>query len=199
MEKIEDNKKLETFQIEMSYLKNECYLDDFQYLITHLPDYFFEIPATSTGKYHPGYAQGNGGLVRHTKAAVRIAYELLLDPSIGNKYTDKEKDLMLIALTLHDGLKLGKEKSKYTQVTHPLLAGEYIKEQKEHLHFNEQEIQFLCDVIASHMGPWNKDFDGNEVLPVPKTKYENFVHMCDYLASRKCLILEFDENNCIIG
>ena len=48
------------------------------------------------------------------------------------------------------------------------------------------------------MGPWNKDYNGNEVLPVPKTKYENFVHMCDYLASRKYLNIKFDSNNDII-
>ena len=39
----------------------------------------------------------------------------------------------------------------------------------------------------------------NEVLPIPHTKYENFVHMCDYLASRKCILFEFDENGQIIG
>ena len=60
------------------------------YLIDSLPDYFFEVAAASTGKYHPKYAQGEGGLVRHTKAAVKIAYELLADPAIGNKYTDDE-------------------------------------------------------------------------------------------------------------
>ena len=55
------------------------------------------------------------------------------------------------------------------------------------------------DVIASHMGPWTKDYNGNEVLPPPKTKYQNFVHMCDYLASRKFINLEFDDNNDVIG
>ena len=64
---------------------------------------------------------------------------------------------------------------------------------------SDENLNFLCDVIASHMGVWNKDFDGNEVLPIPKTKYQNFVHMCDYLASRKSIILEFDEDNNIIG
>ncbi len=191
--------KLACFKVEMTYIKNKNYLEDYRFLIEHLPDYFFEIPASSTGKYHPKYTQGEGGLLRHTKAAVRIAYELLQDPCIGDKYSANEKDLMLIALTLHDGLKSGKEKSKYTLFNHPLLAGEYIKENKEHLHFTDEEIDFLVKAIASHMGPWNKDYDGNVVLPVPKTKYENFVHMCDFLASRKCLLLEFDEDNNIIG
>ena len=29
----------------------------------------------------------------------------------------------------------------------------------------------------------------------PKTKYQNFVHMCDFLASRKCLLVPFDKND----
>ena len=48
------------------------------------------------------------------------------------------------------------------------------------------------------MGPWNKDYNGEEVLEKPHTKYQNFVHMCDYLASRKVLNVEFDKDNNII-
>lgn len=190
--------KVAVFEKELKYIKKESFKNDTMYLIDSLPDYFFEVAAASTGKYHPKYAQGEGGLVRHTKAAVKIAYELLADPAIGNKYTDDEKDLMIISLMLHDGLKLGKEKSKYTKFDHPLLVGEFIKENKANLNFSDDEIKFLSDAIASHMGPWTKDYDGNEVLPYPKTKYQNFVHMCDYLASKKFLNVDFDENNNIV-
>ena len=190
--------KVAVFEKELKYIKNESFKNDTMYLIDSLPDYFFEVAAASTGKYHPKYAQGEGGLVRHTKAAVKIAYELLADPAIGNKYTDDEKDLMIISLMLHDGLKLGKERSKYTKFDHPLLVGEFIKENKVNLNFSDDEINFLSDAIASHMGPWTKDYDGNEVLPYPKTKYQNFVHMCDYLASKKFLNVDFDENNNIV-
>ena len=190
--------KVAVFEKELKYIKNESFKNDTMYLIDSLPDYFFEVAAASTGKYHPKYAQGEGGLVRHTKAAVKIAYELLADPAIGNKYTDDEKDLMIISLMLHDGLKLGKDRSKYTKFDHPLLVGEFIKENKVNLNFSDDEINFLSDAIASHMGPWTKDYDGNEVLPYPKTKYQNFVHMCDYLASKKFLNVDFDENNNIV-
>lgn len=191
--------KVEKFENELEYIKNEIFKADICYLIDGLPDYFFEVPASSTGKYHPKYALGEGGLLRHTKAAVRIAYELLSDPLIGNKYTEEEKELMIMGLMIHDGLKSGKEKSQYTKVEHPLLVVDYIKENRKNLGMSDENLNFLCDVIVSHMGVWNKDFDGNEVLPIPKTKYQNFVHMCDYLASRKSIILEFDEDNNIIG
>lgn len=105
---------------------------------------------------------------------------------------------MLIALMLHDGLKSGMEHSKYTKVEHPLLAAKYVKDNTKNLGMSDEDIEFICNVISSHMGAWNKDFDGNEVLPIPKNKYQNFVHMCDYLASRKVIKLDFDENNNIV-
>lgn len=183
------------FEKELSYMKNEKIKKDAIYLIEKLPSYFFEIPASSTGKYHPSYALGEGGLLRHTKAAVRIAQELLSDPVIGDKYTDKEQDIMLMGLMIHDGLKSGKEHSKYTKFDHPLLVVKLIEEEQNNLNLSQEEQTLLKSIIASHMGPWNKDYDGNEVLPVPKTKYEKFVHMCDYLASRKCILIPFNDKN----
>ena len=53
----------------------------------------------------------------------------------------------------------------------------------------------MASAIKTHMGPWTTDYSGNEVLERPQTKYQNFVHMCDYLASRKCILVPFDKEN----
>ena len=185
----------EVFEQELKYLKTDKVRKACEVMIEKLPDYFFEIPASSTGKYHPEYATGKGGLLRHTKAAVRIGYELLSNPIIGDKYSEKEKDLMLMGLLLHDGLKLGLPKERYTRFDHPILMANYIKENAKELPLTEKEITFLQDVIKTHMGIWTTDYNGEEVLEKPKTKYQNFVHMCDYLASRKAILLPFDNNN----
>lgn len=190
--------KIKMFNDEIHYIKNDKIKESLKIMIEKLPDYFFEVAASSTGKYHPSYALGNGGLLRHTKAAVRIAYELLSNPAIGDKYTSDEKDLMIMGLILHDGLKHGMEKEKYVQFEHPLLMAKYIEDNQKDLTLSNEEIQFLKETISSHMGPWTKDYQGNEVLPKPKNKYQNFVHMCDYLASRKVLLLQFDQNNNIV-
>ncbi|HIR48537.1 MAG TPA: hypothetical protein IAB35_00985 [Candidatus Faecimonas gallistercoris] len=187
--------KVEEFEVELGYIKDETILEDCRTMIGALPDYFFLVPASSTGKYHPSYSLGEGGLLRHTKATVRIGYELLQDPCIGNKYTDNEKDIMLMGLLLHDGLKHGIPKERYVRFDHPLLMANYIMEHKADLLMSDEELELLCSVIRTHMGPWTKDYNGEEVLEAPKTKYQNFVHMCDYLASRKCLLVPFDENN----
>lgn len=185
----------EIFDMELEYLKSDRIKKACLEMVKLLPDYFYEIPASSTGKYHPEYAQGEGGLLRHSKAAMRIGYELLQDPSIGDKYTSDEKDLMLMALLIHDGLKSGNPKEKYTRFDHPILMAEYVMDNEEVLGLEMEEIEFLYDVIKTHMGVWTKDYNGNEVLEAPKTKYQNFVHMCDALASKKCILIPFDKNN----
>ena len=183
------------FEVELSYLKSDRIKNACLEMTKLLPDYFYEVPASSTGKYHPSYSLGEGGLLRHSKAAMRIGYELLQDPSIGDKYTSDEKDLMLMALLIHDGLKSGNPQEKYTRFDHPILMADYLMDCEESLGLEVEEIEFLGDVIKTHMGVWTTDYNGNEVLEKPKTKYQNFVHMCDYLASRKCLLVPFDNEN----
>ena len=188
--------KTNCFKKEINYIKDNNLKDDLKKLIKLLPDYFFEIPASSTGKYHPKFALGEGGLVRHTKVAVRIAYELLNNNTIGCKFTDRDKDLIIMALTLHDGLKNGLEHDKYTKFDHPLLISKYIMENKDKLKMDIDDLRKMCSMIESHMGEWTYDnYKKKEVLPKPKTAEQRFVHMCDFLASKKFIDVEFSRNN----
>ena len=189
--------KSDVFKTEIGYIKNSEYQSNARALVDLLPDYFFEVGASSTGKYHPSFAQGNGGLVRHTKAAVRIAHELL-DSMIGNIFTEREKDLMILVLMLHDGLKHGVPKEEYVRFDHPILAANFIKENQSKTTFNDEDIDFMMKTVSSHMGPFNTNKYSNVVLPVPNNRYQKFVHMCDLLASKKFLDIKFDGNE-IIG
>lgn len=187
--------KEEMFLDELGYITDDGLSDALLNIINMLPEYWFHDAASSTGKYHPEYALGEGGLLRHSKAAMRIGYELLNNPCIGDKYTEKEKNLMLMSLLVHDGLKLGLPQEKYTRFDHPILMANFIIDNKDEIGLSMEDATFMADVIKTHMGPWTTDYDGNEVLERPKTKYQNFVHMCDFLASRKCLLVPFDKDN----
>ena len=123
--------KHEIFEKEINYIKNERYKKNAEVLIDMLPDYFFKVPASSTGKYHPSFALNEKGLVRHTKVAVKIAHELLENNCIGYNFKDEEKDLILIALMMHDGLKHGLTEERYTRFDHPVLMASFIKENKD--------------------------------------------------------------------
>lgn len=183
--------KQDYFAKEYDYIKDSKKRENLKYLVSNLPDYFFEIPASSTGKYHPAFASTEHGLVKHTKVAVRIAKELLDNPGLNN-FKDNEKDIIIMALVLHDGFKCGKIKEKYTRFDHPLLASSFIDEHRDKLSLSDEEIDLIKRVISSHMGIWNRDFNDLEVLPKPKDKYERFVHLCDYLSSKKFMNIQFD-------
>lgn len=181
----------EEFNTELNYIKNEKYRKSAEELINDLPDYFFKVPASTTGKYHPDFSLGNGGLVRHTKVAVRIASDLL-STIISDPFTDSEKDLMILSLLIHDGLKLGNPEEKYTRFDHPILISNYVKAKKTNL--TQHEKNFICNCLEAHMGQFNTNPYSSVVLPIPKNKYQKFVHMCDYLSSRKYLNVKFNNN-----
>lgn len=190
--------KVAIFKTEINYVKDSDRRKDLKTLIGLLPDYFFEIPASSTGKYHPAFSLGEKGLVRHTKAAVRIALELLNNNTVGAKFDDKDKDLIIMALTLHDGVKSGMEHSKYTKFDHPLLVSKLIMENKDKVSLEIDDLRKMCSMIESHMGEWTYDsYNKKEVLPKPRTAEQRFVHMCDFLASRKFLDIKFDNDEII--
>lgn len=191
--------KIEIFSVEINYIKNADLKESLKLIVDQLPDYFFYEAASSTGKYHPKYALGDGGLLRHSKAATKIGLELLNNPLIGSKYSPREKDMLLLSLLVHDGLKRGLTEEKYTRVDHPILMANFILDNYQTFKLNLEDAKFISIVIKTHMGPYNTDFNGNVVLETPKNKYQSFVHMCDYLASRKCLEVPFDENNNIIA
>lgn len=180
--------KLKYFTQEISYVKNKSKRRDLEYLINLLPDYFFSIPASSTGKYHPKFASTNNGLVKHTKVAVRIAYDLF---ETVNNFTDDDKDLIIMALVMHDGLKKGMVEEKYTRFDHPLLVSKMIMEHVDELEMDIDDVRKMCMLIESHMGKWNTDKYSKISLPVPTSEMQRFVHRCDYLASRNYLNVRF--------
>ncbi len=187
--------KLEVFKEELNYVGEKDIKESLSIMIEYIPDYFFTIAASSTGKYHPNYALGDGGLVRHTKAAVRMAYELF---GI-YKFPVRTKDLIIMALVLHDSVKKGYEKEEqYTRFDHPLVACDFIKKYQKDLKIDKDDVEFLCECISSHMGRFNTSEYSDVILPIPKTPEQKFVHMCDYLASRKVIDVHFDKDNNIV-
>lgn len=190
--------KSDIFNKELDYIENEKYRESARAYLELLPDYFYVIPASSTGKYHPSFALGDRGLVRHTKVAVRMAYEMISSKSLGDKFTNDEKDLVLMSLLLHDGLKEGLIKEKFTRFDHPVLMANFVKENANKTKLNDKEVELVSSMIASHMGKWNTNPYSDVVLPLPNNKYEKMVHTCDMLASRKFIDVKFDETDNIV-
>lgn len=182
---------------ELSYIKDENKRKFCELCLDGLPDYFWEVPASSTGKYHPNYSLGVEGLKRHVQGAMRIAIELFRCGACFN-FTEDDMDDILIAIALHDGFKSGTQeeymKNKYTKHSHPILSAKYVQEMYEKhpdLISKEDTIK-ISKLIASHMGKWNVSNFSDVVLPIPSTSAEKFVHLVDFLGSRKCLEVDFN-------
>lgn len=179
-----------------------------------LPEYFFHIPAPSSGKYHPPYALGEGGLVRHTKAAIGIfralcsasvdEYYMLRDVDIDDGCIDKEQldDEIVVALLLHDGFKSGIQTEDsvappngFTAFDHPLLASRFIFEQTAEQGLDMSVGIRIASIVASHMGKYNMSSRSSVILPTPDAYgwQAKLVHICDLLASRKYLHYIFAE------
>jgi hypothetical protein len=164
-------------------------------LLDDMPEYIWHVGASSTGKYHPAYSLGEAGLMRHQIAVVRFLNFFLELEQYNSKLTSRERDLIRLSGLIHDGRKSGSqedyEKSKYTRFNHPVLMADVVRS-FDGSYLNHEEIELIADTISRHMGQWNVDNKTKFELPKPNTKYARMVHVADYLASRKCLTMDFD-------
>ena len=187
------------FDAEINYIHDERIKESAKKLVDMLPDYFFEVAASSTGKYHPKVSNVEGGLVNHTKIAVRFAKELFNNGILFNSYKEHDQDMIVLALILHDGFKHGFTHEKYVRFDHPIISAEFVREHAKEVGLTDIEGNLLYDLISSHMGIFNTSNYSKVVLPLPKTNMQKFVHLCDDLASKKFLDLEFDENHTLLN
>ena len=164
------------FEREINLIKDEGWrMIVADYLDRFVPAYFWTDGASSSGKYHPAFSQGVGGLVRHTKAVVMFAEELLRMSSY--MYMKEHwKDYVIIACILHDTAKYGTqdEPSKDEYRDHATNAAKAFNE-----YCDEEAPELLLNAIAAHMGQWSTDKDDR-----PQTPIDRCVHMADYMASR---------------
>ena len=148
------------------------------YMDEATPDYFWTDGASASGKYHPAFSQGVGGLVRHTKAVVMFAEELLRMSSYAHM-RDEYKDCVIAACILHDTAKYGIDgfdKSEYKNHARnaSIAFADYCEQVMDYApHF------LLLNAIESHMGQWSTEREDR-----PFTNIDRCVHMADYMASR---------------
>lgn len=161
------------------------------YMEEFTPDYFWFDGASSSGKYHPIFAQGVGGLVRHTKAVVKFAEELLRMNSYS--YMKEEyKDYVIAACIVHDTCKYGiYEYCKDDYKNHATNAAKNFANWCEDNEYKVSEL--LLNAIRAHMGQWSTNKDDR-----PFTNIDRCVHLADLMASRNfidipCITEEYEE------
>lgn len=172
--------KSKFFEREINLIESEDFRDFVRFFFDEkVGNWFWESGASSSGKYHPPFTKGQGGLVRHTRAVAMVCEELLRL----NTYAymkDEFKDYARIACLLHDTCKYGTgfdvDKSCYRQ--HGALAAQKVAEAWWE-YFSAPAPELLCMAIRSHMGQWVEDKKDR-----PFTTLDRLVHLSDYIASR---------------
>lgn len=191
-----NEEKIALFKKEIDYLNIEDFKEFVKKAITLLPDYFFEVPASSSGKFHSALESGFGGLVYHTKAVAKVANYLVNLQQYKTKLNDIERDCVITAGLLHDCLKHNWEnKTGFSVHEHPVLAGDFVKtdERLDGILTNEIRV-VIGDAIASHSGEWTTNKRSKTILPSPQNLLQELVHLSDYIASRSDIHILFEED-----
>lgn len=174
-------------------------------MVEDIPFYFWLVPASSSGKYHPECDLGEGGLVRHSLMVTKFGQELVTTEMFVRD-EEPNRDIVRVACLFHDCLKSGPvdedgNYSDHTVFEHPRLASEFVREHLTEAGIDPLKVNLICDCIYSHMGKWCVDVYGEKngnpqkALSKPRTDFEKLVHIADYVASRKNIQALEDWNN----
>lgn len=178
--------KLKLFVNELNDICDDKLREFAASIILNAPEYFFTVPASSSGKYHPYFAREVGGLVKHTRCVIFYA-ECNAESFNFDSHT---KDLIIIAALAHDIKKQGDSNDgKHTVYEHPELAYNFILEiQKSNPNLiTVEDATIVANAILCHMGKWQHDdafTKGRKSFPLPKTLFEYALQSADYIASR---------------
>lgn len=191
--------KISVFANEFRYIKDDNLREFGQELIGNADDYFFAVAASSSGKYHPKFSLGQGGLTRHTRC---VAYFAM---SVGESYDFDQHtiDLLILGALAHDIKKQGDGTTSHTVREHPFYGAQYVLDmQKNHPNLiSDVDADKIASAIKAHMGKWEgtrewvKD-PNKELFPMPKDNFEQALQLADYIASRKYILdFQFDETD----
>jgi hypothetical protein len=156
-------------------------------VLRHTPDYFWTVPASTSGKYHNEFAREEHGLWIHTKMAAHVCEEML--PSwIGQGYiTDDQADLVRQGVLLHDLFKQDLPENRdpenpadcHTADDHDLIAAEWLAE-----HTDVSDV--VVHAVAAHNGPdgWGDGPSPTDTDAPVAAEVAREVHTCDMMASR---------------
>ncbi len=189
-----NEEKVALFEREIAYMEIENIKDFFKAAITLVPDYFFEVPASSSGKFHSALECGFGGLVYHTRAVAKVANYLVNLQQYKSKLNEVERDCVICAALLHDCIKHDWEnKTGFSVHQHPMLAAEFIKtDERLDWIVSDEARELIGDAVASHSGEWTTSNRSKVVLPTPQTLVQELVHLSDYIASRGDIHILFE-------
>lgn len=170
--------QLEKFETEEMRL----YCED---MIEQIPDYIFEMPSSTSGKYHNATQCLPHGQIYHIIMFAEIMnYRLALKGNQEKFKSPTQRDAMRCTPIFHDALKCGTNSSAFSVHEHPMLAGQWVREANVEHDIDEKVKEAIARMCERHSGEWTSSKKSKTILPEPENAMELFVHECDYLSSR---------------
>ena len=183
---ISNEKRIEMFQGELNLIYDENIREFTKLCLVAGPNYFFsDCPSSSSGKYHPIDELGADGIIIHTKRVFTTAYELCR--GLG---CEDRRDEISSACIIHDLRKMGLTRSGHTVKNHPGLAADLVEEvQTATQMLSDESYNIIRNCVGYHYGPWSI-FPWSKLL-AKFTSEELCVYMSDYVASKRCVAVDY--------
>ncbi len=181
-----DEQKIAVFQPLLDKFETEemqLYCID---MIKTIPDYIFNMPSSTSGKFHNAtQCQPHGQIYHILMFAEILNYLLSLKHNKEKFKSPQQRDAMRCAPIFHDALKCGLEgNSVFTVHEHPMLAGTWVRDTKVEHDIDDRAKEAIARMCERHSGEWTTSKKSKIVLPEPENEMERIIHMCDILSSR---------------
>lgn len=155
--------------------------------LDNAPLYFWTIPSSLSGKYHPEWALGDGGLLRHTICGMYYVEEIAETYGVYGRNVD----LALAASALHDSHKYGIDFNPDYSHMHPYLPRAQYKDFKNWM-MSDEDFELIFRAVERHMGNIESGCWQTISGLKPESNIEKVVHLADYVASRSKTLFSFD-------
>jgi len=141
--------------------------------LTGCPTYFWELPTSSTAKYHSEDEVSEHGNWLHTKRVFSAYQDVSRSLVEGGVISERDREAGMAAALLHDLVKYGypKREGEHTIDYHDVLSASFIRQFKD----LPEKVARLVNV---HNGDWQSG-------PVPENTHEWSFHQSDLIASRR--------------
>lgn len=154
-------------------------------MIKQIPDYIFDMPSSTSGKFHNATQCQPHGQVYHIVMFAEILNYLLALKCNQEKFkSPQQRDAMRCVPIFHDALKCGVNGGSWTVHEHPMLAGAWVREAQVEHDVEDRVKEAIARMCERHSGEWTTSKKSKIVLPEPENEMEKMIHMCDILSSR---------------
>lgn len=184
------------------------------YVLNNAPDYFWTLPASTSGQYHGGEL-----LINHVICCLKIA-EGVCESQFKKHWTQRQKDQLYSAIILHDLFRCGepgkeeyyseqrvKEKNYDPKIIGTLkssrdhaevgfkqillLAAKWNSEVDFKLRISEKNLKAISEAVRFHLGPfYNNPGKKKFSLSWPADTVTMQMHLIDYHQTNNSYILK---------